>query len=267
MNIFRNFPAKGFIEQIVFWSGRQIFTAPDHRIDLHQMIVHYIGKIIGGHSIRFQKDPVIQGAVFHRNGSKQLILKSSGAGFGNFLADDIGLPCLQSALHLFPGQIPAMAVIPKCTVMPCGLPKAVQTFLRTKTIIRSAKLHQLSGIFLINGLPFRLNIWTIWAADIRPLIMLYTYQLQGMVNQLHSTLDKTILIRIFDAENEFAMILSGNQISIQSRSQASDMKIASGARGKPRPYLIHKKTSLAYYKNSIVCRPPPVKAAPPLPQS
>ena len=42
-----------------------VVVAAQHVADLHQVVVHHIGQVVGRHSVRFQKDLIIQGAGIH----------------------------------------------------------------------------------------------------------------------------------------------------------------------------------------------------------
>src|SRR5699024_11525890 len=49
----------------ILGGGGQVFAAPDHMGDAHQVVVHHVGKVIGGQPVPLQQDLVVQGAVLH----------------------------------------------------------------------------------------------------------------------------------------------------------------------------------------------------------
>ena len=40
-------PAKSLVQQIVLRGGREILAATHHMGDPHEMVIHYVGKVIG----------------------------------------------------------------------------------------------------------------------------------------------------------------------------------------------------------------------------
>ena len=78
MDIGGNLPAERLIEQIILWGRGQIFTAPHHMRDIHEMVVDDIGKIVGGISVRLQKNLVLDFLIFNGDGAEYGILKSCG---------------------------------------------------------------------------------------------------------------------------------------------------------------------------------------------
>ena len=82
-------PAESFIEQIVFRSGSQILASSDNMGYAHEVIVYNIGEIIGGQVVAFQKDHIIERAVFNRYVTVNLIVKRCGAASGRLHSYDV----------------------------------------------------------------------------------------------------------------------------------------------------------------------------------
>ena len=51
VDVDRHLPAEGMVQQVILGSGGQVFTAPHHMGNAHQMIVDHIGKVIGGQAV------------------------------------------------------------------------------------------------------------------------------------------------------------------------------------------------------------------------
>ena len=106
-----NFPAKCLIETVIFGGRRQIFVAPHHMGDAHQMIVHYIGKIVSGVSVGLNQYHIVQFCVVYCDISIDLIMEGRGAAIGIILANHIGDACGQFCFHFFFGQVKTVLVI------------------------------------------------------------------------------------------------------------------------------------------------------------
>src|SRR5690242_2507660 len=84
-------PAEVLVQQIIFWSRRQVL-APAHDMGyLHQMVVNYICEIIGGKPIGLDQHLVFEHAVFNCYGAINGVFKGSRPSLGHFLPYDISL--------------------------------------------------------------------------------------------------------------------------------------------------------------------------------
>ena len=52
-------PSERFVEKNVFWSGAKPFISSDDMCDFHEMVIDDIREMVGGKSIRFKKDLII----------------------------------------------------------------------------------------------------------------------------------------------------------------------------------------------------------------
>ena len=71
--------------------------------DAHGVVVHHVGKIVGGHTVRLDQDLIVQCGVFHGNIAEYLIMEGGGALLRHLLADDIGHAGVQFRLNLLRG--------------------------------------------------------------------------------------------------------------------------------------------------------------------
>ena len=58
-------PAKGPVQEVVLGRGGEVFTAPYHVGDTHEMVVDDVGKVIGGQTVPLQEHLVVQIGVVH----------------------------------------------------------------------------------------------------------------------------------------------------------------------------------------------------------
>ena len=90
----RHLPAKSFIQPVVFRRGGKILVSPHHMSDSHQMIVHHIGKIVGGITVGLDQDHIVQFPVVHRNISVYLVMEGGLPLSGVILSDHVREPGL-----------------------------------------------------------------------------------------------------------------------------------------------------------------------------
>ena len=77
----------------------------------HQVVVHNVGKVIGGHPIGLDEDLVVHLAVVHLDMAVHHIVKAGHALAGDLLADDVRLACGKALFHFLLGQLAAAAVV------------------------------------------------------------------------------------------------------------------------------------------------------------
>ena len=88
VDIDRHFPAKSLIKTVILGGGGQVFIAPYHMGDSHQMVVHHIREIIGRISVRLNKDHIIQLRIVHGNVSVNIVVEGRLSLLWIILADD-----------------------------------------------------------------------------------------------------------------------------------------------------------------------------------
>ena len=75
--------------------------------DPHQMVVHHVGEVVGGVSIGFNEDHIIQLRVIHTDIAVNVVVEGGGPLLGVILTDHEGHSGLQIGLHLFLGKAQA----------------------------------------------------------------------------------------------------------------------------------------------------------------
>ena len=176
------------------------------------MIVHDIGKIIGGIAIGFNQDHIVQLRVVHSDVPIDFIMEGSGAFRGIILTDDTGNACCQLLFHLFLGEAEAVFVIDINFLPRYRTGQGSQPVLVAETVIGFPFFHKLFRIFQIEsaGLAFTLDIRADASVLIRAFVMSEACLFQGSVNDVHSPLHKPFLIRIFNTQNEIAALMLGD---------------------------------------------------------
>ena len=216
VHIDRHFPTKGLIQTVILRRRGQIFIAPHHMGDPHQMIVHHICKIISGIAVRFDQNHIVQFRVVHSDIAIYLIMEGSLAFRRIVLADHIRHARCQLLFHFLFGQVQAMLII-YIDLLTCYCARQCsQPFLITETIIGFSLFHQHLRVLQIDplGLAFTLHIRAHTAILVRPLIVKKPRILQRPVNDLYSTFHISLLIRILNTKDKISAFMLCDQIRI-----------------------------------------------------
>ena len=148
MDVGRDLPAKGIVEQVVFRCRGEVFRAAHDMGDRHVVIVDDIGEVIGRVAVGFEEDLVLQLTVFDRDVAIDGILEGGRAGKRHFLADNGRHPGSQVGLDDLGRQVAAMAVIATGEIagcFSCG-PYTLEAFLAAETMVSFALRHELLGM-------------------------------------------------------------------------------------------------------------------------
>ena len=111
VDVNRFFPAESVIQKVILRRRGQILAAADDVGDAHEVVVHDIGKVVGGHTVGLDQNLVVQLLDIDLDVAIDNIVKARHAALGNFLADDIRLPGGQLGGDLLGAQAAAMPVI------------------------------------------------------------------------------------------------------------------------------------------------------------
>ena len=227
--------------------------------DAHQVVVHDVGEVVGGHSVGLDEDLVVHLAVVYLDVAVHHIVKAGQARAGDLLSDDIGGACFQMLPDLFRGQVAAAAVV--VGHLAVGALLGVQRFqalLGAEAVICLALGDQLFGILFEHPHSLALDIGADRAADVRAFVPVQPGLAQGVVNDVHSAFHIAALVRVLDAEDEGAVLVLGHQVGVQRGAQVANVHIAGGRGGKTGADFIarHKKRSLSISANKFVnCYP------------
>ena len=232
VDVDRHLPAEGMVQQVILGSGGQVFTAPHHMGNAHQMIVDHIGKVIGGQAVPLQQHLIVQRAVFHRDVAEDGVMESGGTFGGDLLTDDVWLTGLHPLEGLLQRQIAAGIGGP---VKFAGILLGFRLF--AEAVVGTAFFHQQAGIAAIGVPALRLDIGGHGAAHIGAFVVVKTALGHGAVDHVHGALHQTALVGILDPQNKGAAVIAGDQPGIQRRAQVTHMHIAGGRRRETGTHL------------------------------
>lgn len=102
-----------------------------------------------------------------------------------------------------------------------GLAISLDFFLGAEAAVRAALFDQLPRVLGVEVAALGLDIRAVIAADIRTFVIGQARLTHGLVNQIDRAGHFALLIGIFDAQNELAAVLLGEQIGIQRGAQAA----------------------------------------------
>src|SRR5580698_2717238 len=85
----RNLPAEGFVEQDVLGRGGDpLFGAYDIG-DAHEMVIDYVGEVVGGEAVRLHQYLIVDVAVLEGDVAAKLITEGGGVAGRHLHADDV----------------------------------------------------------------------------------------------------------------------------------------------------------------------------------
>ena len=201
--------------------------------DAHEVVVHHIGKVVGGHPVGLDEDLVVHLAVVDLDVAVDHIVEAGHALAGDLLADDVRLTGGEALFHLFLRQVAAAAVVVGHLAVGALLGvEGLQTLLGAEAVVGLALCHQLFGVLLEHPHPLALDVGADGAAHIGAFVPQQAGLPQGVVDDVHSALDVAALIGVLDAEDEGAVVVLGHQVGVQRGAQVANMHITRGRGGK-----------------------------------
>ena len=239
VDILGDLPAEGLVQQVVLGGGGKVFVAADDMGDAHGVVVHHVGKVVGGHAVAFNQDLIIKGAAVHGHVAVHLVVEGNGAFGGDLLPDDVGHAGGQLGFHLFLGKVAAMAVVAgRHAGSFLHLAHLLQPLLIAEAVVGVPAFHQLQGIFLEHIHPLALDIGADGSADIGTLIPDKAGFFQRFIDDLDGAFYLTLLVGVLNPQQKTAVVAFGDKIGEQRGTQVADVHIAGGAGGKPGTNMI-----------------------------
>ena len=172
----RHLPAKILIQQLML--GRRIdpLLAADHVGDLHQMIVHHVGEMIGRQAVGFKQDLRVDHTPVKLNGAAKHILNSADTlPLRHHHADDVVVSrsLARRLLVVREHQVSGLQRrrLPR---LPAGLTQRIQLVRRAVAHECMSSLNQLPSIAAVDIGTLTLTIRAHWAANIGALIPIQT---------------------------------------------------------------------------------------------
>ena len=184
--------------------------------DSHQMIVHYVCKIIGRIAVRLDQDQIFHFLIIYCDISVNHIMEGSGSLCGHIKPDHMRLSCCKTSFHFFLWKLQAALVINGNFFSCHHALHGFQFFLSAEAVVSVALIHKLSGIFQIKTgcLTLTLHIRSYAAVFVRTLIMKQSCLFHGAVNNINRPFHITLLICILNAENKITALMFGDQICV-----------------------------------------------------
>ena len=244
-------PAEGLVQQIVQRQGRQPLLSADHLRDFHQVVVHYVGEVVGGELIGpFPQHLVVQGVRIHFHVAADEVFHLHDAVVGHLEADGPVRGGFQQALHLLLREGEGVAkFLPGGGVVHKGLSGGlgggaalVKLFGAVESVIGPAVCHKLLGILPIDGPSLALAVGSVgvflighlhyFAVFVHALVGNDSAPAEGFDDILFRSRHKTVGVCILYPDDEISSFLLGVQVVIQSRTHAAHMQRPGRRRGK-----------------------------------
>ena len=220
----------------------------------HQVVVHHVCKVVGGHSVGLDEDLVVHLTVVHLDVAVHHIVKAGHALAGDLLADDVRLTGGQTFFHLFLRQVTAAAVVVGHLALGTLLGvQGFQALFGAEAVICLAFCHQLLGILLEHPHALALHIGAYRAADVRAFVPEQAGLPQGVVDHVHGALHIAALVGVLNAQDEGAILVLCHQVGIQRGAQVANVHIPRRRRGKSGADFVarHRKTLLYSHAKNL----------------
>ena len=97
-------PTEGTIEHHVQGGGGEPFLAADDVGDFHRVVVDDVGKMISGHTVRFEKHLVVEEVAVHGNVAADKVVHGDVDIVGELEAYHVWLTAVDAPLHFVGGE-------------------------------------------------------------------------------------------------------------------------------------------------------------------
>ena len=234
----RPFPAEGLVQQHVQGGTGQPLLAPHHVRDRHQVVVHDVGQVVGGHAVALEQHLVIDVAALHHHPSPDAVLEANLLMAGHFQPHHIGFSVRQPGLHLVRRQAQAVAhvftghrVVSGCGHSCCLQPFAhgIQFLGGVEGVVRLVRLDQLVHVAAVQVLAFALPVGPVRPALPGTLVGAEATPVQRLADVLLGPGHVPCLVRVLDPQDEGAPRLTGQQMVVQGGAHPAHVQRAGGA--------------------------------------
>ena len=241
MNILGQLESQGLEQLNVEGQGGQPLIAPDHMSGAHQVVIHGMGKMIGGDAVGFQKNVV--NVVFgdgqlslHQVIELELVFNAAGGAE----TEHPGVSGVQLGLNVLQGAVPpdgVLAIIAGVFLVGfLGFPHGGQLFFGAEAGVCLALRNQLLGVDMVDVRPLTLAVGAVDA-----LIALHggafvkgnAVMLQGFDQHLHRTGNLPLGIGVLHPQEQYAAGLMGHPLGGQPLHQIAQMDKAGGGGSHP----------------------------------
>ena len=231
-------PAEGPVHQDVLGDAGQPLVGPHDVADLHQVVVHHIGQMIGRVAVGLEEHQVVQAGVVHGDVAVEYVMEGGLALQGDLEAhhrhDALGLV----VGTLFGGQIATVAVVAKGWLAPTPLllPQLGQALRAAVAVVGMAGFDELASVLLVDVQPLGLEVGAVVAPHLGPLVPLQAQPAQALHDVVQGILAIAGAVRVLDAQDEDAVVVAGEEPVEESRPGSPHMEITRGAGGEADTY-------------------------------
>ena len=223
MGKFRSLPVKESVQQDVQRCGRKPLFAANDVGNVHEPVVHHVGQVVGGHAVALEQDFVVQIQGIDTHPAANAVLKFNLFVARQLDADHVRFTRSQPTLHVFRWEGQAVFHGRPCdaVVLPVGIPCGLgafayqlQVFRGVKRVVCVAVGDQLIGVLAVHGFALGLAVRSMGPAHALAFVGRNAAPSQSLQNVLLRTRDKAGLVRVFNAQQEFAAVLLGKQVVV-----------------------------------------------------
>ncbi len=199
--------------------------------DLHQMIIHDIGQVVGRHAVGLEQDLCIHQRPVQLHGAAQHILDFTAAVRGHTHANHVRRTVCFPLCLLVGGQFqihrlqrPVLALLFQFGTQDVQLLTGAVAF-KGVTF-----LNQRLGILSVHMLAFALPIRAMGAAHVRAFVPAQPQPLERIQNHLLGLVRGAGLIRVFNSQNELTTVLVGKTAIEQGNIGGAYVRVTGGRR-------------------------------------
>ena len=234
VDIGRDLPAQRRVQVIVTGRGGKVLHAAHDMGDTHEVVVDDVGEVIGGHAVLLDEDHVVHGFRILEGHLAENRVGIAGFAFGGRIHPDGPRDAgIQLLLYFFLAQVQAVLVVfpgaARCFHLCLPL---LDFLLGAEAVIGMAGFDQLLCIGEIGILALGLDVGTAGAADIGTFIPVKAAGAEGIVDHFGGAFHKTLLVSILNAQDELAIVLLGEEISVKRGAHAAQVHETGGAGGE-----------------------------------
>ncbi len=244
-------PSEGLVEKHMERSRGEPLLAAYHVGDLHQMVVHDIGEVIGGQVVgTLVEHLVVEYRRVDGHLAAEQVVDHHVASRLDEEAHHIGGAAIHQSLHLLGGHGERVAHRQACrgVILEVGSGRAggVKLGGGVKGDICLAGVEKHLHVLAIDVATLALLVGAIGSALAHTFVNLYAKPCERLVDIVLGSGHKTLRVGVLDAEYHVTAVTAGEKIVIKGSAHSSDMKGACGRGGKSysdftvHQYLIYK---------------------------
>ncbi len=199
--------------------------------DAHQVVIDHVGQEVGGQAIGLHQHLHVHAVPRDLDVAAEHVRNHADALGGHLHADDMGLARCDARGRLLAGKVHAVAVIAR-GFLALGLlgTQLVQALGGAEAGEGMVLVHQLLGVLLVDLAALALAVGTMRAAHIRALVPLDAQPAQGVEYLLLGLAGGAQLVRILDAQDELATVLTGEAEIEEGDVGGTDVRVTGGRR-------------------------------------